>query len=887
MTLLEHLALTVIKFTAPASDREWIVGDVLEEVARIRARDGDTAARRMLVDDAIRGTVHFARPRWSVIRPPEPRGDGFMSTLFHDARYAMRLLRRSPGFTVAAVLTLALAIGANTAIFSAVKGVLISPLPYPHPERLVRLFEESDRTPHFPMSPADFRDYRNELQSFAGIAAFLRGDLQIGDPSHPEQLRGMQVTSGFFGVLGYQPAMGRDFEIADEIPGNSDVVILSHRLWMRRFNSDPAVVGRSIRLSGKSYRVVGVLPEGVQHVGSSYRSYGHGEPVDIWSVLVVPREEKPGLRYSHFFNVVARLRPGVTSAAMEADLRRTAESVAKRYPSQPSPWRPRVVPLKNEIIGTTESTLVALGGAATVVLLLACVNVAGLLLGRGVARGREIGVRAALGATRARLARQLLIESLVLATLGGAIGVALAYSGIAALSRFGPSDIPRLQSISIDSQVLSYALAATIVSALLFGLAPALRLASAGVGETLKEGVRSIAGSPHQRVRRALATVQLALAFVLVVSSGLLMRSFVALINTNPGFQPAGAITASIELPVARYDTDQSAAFYARAAERLRALPGIADAAFTSDLPWTGYDENTGFAIVGRFDKDNDDTEARYHFVTPGYLRSTGVPLVAGRDVTVNDVKAAPLVILINESAARKYWKSAQAAVGAQVNLWGAKRIVAGVIGDVRDMPWHDRSVPALYYPVSQTWYSQPMLLVARTSVDPASTVDTIRHALQELDPELPLANVRPLEAVAGAAMATRRLTLWLVGVFGLTALVLAVVGIYGVMAQAVGQRAHEFGIRQALGATSADILRLVFSSAALMTLAGLAAGVALALVSTRLLASLLYDVTALDPVTFATVGLLLATAAAAAAYLPARRASRIGAAEALRIADQ
>jgi predicted permease len=810
----------------------------------------------------------------------------FMSNLFHDARYAIRLLRRSPGFTGTAVVTLALAIGANTAIFSAVKGVLISPLPYPYPERLVRLFEEAPRTPHFPMAPADFRDYRNELQSFEGITAYQRGDLQIGDGNRPEQLRGMQVTAGFFGVLGYQPAMGRDFELADEIPGNSNVVILSHKLWMRRFSGDPAVVGRSIRLSGKSFRVVGILPEGVQHVGSSYRSYGHGEPVDIWSVLVVPREEKRQDRFSHYFNVVARLRPGVTWAAMEADLRRTRESVAKRYPSPPSPWQPGVVPLKNEIVGTAESTLVALGGAATIVLLLACVNVAGLLLGRGVARGREIGVRAALGATRARLARQLLIESLVLAALGGAIGVSLAYSGLAALSRFGPSDIPRLRSISIDRQVLLYALAATIASALLFGLAPALRLASTGVGETLKEGARAIAGSPHQRVRRALAAVQLALAFVLVVSSGLLMRSFVALITTNPGFHPAGAITAGIELPVARYDIDQSAAFYARAAERIRALPGIADAAFTSDLPWTGYDENTGFSIVGRSEKDNDNTEARYHFITPGYLHSTGVPLVAGRDVIVSDTKNAPFVILINESAARKYWTSAQAAVGAQVDLWGEKRIVAGVVGDVRDMPWHDRAVPALYFPVSQTWYSQPMLLVARTNVDPTSTVETIRRALQELDPELPLSNARPLETVAGAAMATRRLTLWLVGIFGVTALVLAVVGIYGVMAQAVGQRAHEFGIRQALGATSSDILRLVFSSAAVMTLAGLVAGVALALTSTRLLASLLYDVTAFDPLTFATTGVLLAAAAGAAAYLPARRASRISAAEALRISE-
>jgi len=808
-----------------------------------------------------------------------------MTNLIHDVRYALRLFRRSPGFTVTAVMTLALAIGANTAIFSAVKGVLISPLPYPDPDRLVRLFEESDRTPHFPMAPADFRDYRDELQSFSGIAAYFRRDLQIGEANHPEQLRGMQVTAGFFSVLGYQPAIGRDFEAGDEIAGNSDVVILSHALWMRRFDSDPAMIGRSIRLSGKSFRVVGVLPEGVKHVGSTYRSYGHAEPVDVWSVLAVPREERPGLRYSHFFNVVARLRPGVTWAAMESELRRTRESVARRYPVSPSPWYPRAVPLKDEIVGTAESTLVALGGAATAVLVLACVNVAGLLLGRGVVRGREIGVRAALGATRLRLTRQLLIESVVLASLGGALGVALAYGGIALLSRVGPSDIPRLESISVDTQVLVYALAAIIACAVFFGLAPALRLARAGVVDTLKEGVRSVAGSPHQRVRRALAAVQLALAFVLVVSSGLLFRSFVAMITTNPGFEPAGAITASIELPVARYDLGSSTAFFARALERIRALPGVVDAAFTSDLPWTGYDENTGFTIVGRPDTD-DDTGARYHFISPGYVRSTGVPLVAGRDIRDGDISSAPFVILINESTARRYWKTAQAAVGARVKLWGEERTVAGVIGDVRDMPWHDRAARALYFPVAQTWTPQPMLLVARTNVPPASTVDTIRLALQGLDPEIPLAKVRPLEMVAGAAMATRRLTLWLVGLFGLTALVLAVVGIYGVMAQAVGQRAHEFGVRQALGATSADIIRLVFSSAAIMTTTGLITGVVLALVSTRLLASLLYDVTALDPLTFSGVAMLLAFAAAAAAYVPARRATRISAAQALRSAD-
>lgn len=886
MSLIERVALAIIRAAAPPADREWIVGDVLEEMEHVRALEGSSGARRRLLGDALHACLYWIRSKAEFVRQPRSGEEGPMHTFLYDSRYAIRLLRRSPGFAAIAVLTLALAIGANSAIFSAVKGVLISPLPYPDPDRLVRLFEESAKTPHFPLSPADFRDYRNELQTFEGIAAYLRRDLQIGDPARPEQLRGMQVTAGFFGTLGVHPALGREFDAGEEIESNSDVVVLSHSLWMRRFNGDPAVVGRDVRLSGKTFRIVGVLPAGFQHVGSTYRSYGHGEPVDVWSVLVVPREEKPQHRFSHYFNVVARIRPGVTWAQMDADLRRTRESVAARYPSPDSPWHPRAVPLKDEIVGTLQSTLVALGSAATLVLVLACVNVAGLLLGRTGARSREIGVRAALGATRWRLARQLLIESLILSLAGGVAGIVLAYGAVAALIRFGPSDMPRLQTIAVDGEVLLYAAAASLLSALVFGLAPALRLASARVAETLKEGARSVAGTPHQRVRRVLAAVQLALAFVLVVSSGLLLRSFVAMITTNPGFQPAGALTATLELPVARYDSDAAAAFYMRALERIRALPGVQEAAFTSDLPWTGYDENTGFSIVGRESRDDDDVEARYHFVTPGYETATGVPVVAGRGLRMSDTKTAPMVILINESAARKYWKRAEQAVGARVNLWGVERTIAGVVGDVRDMPWHDRAAPALYFPQSQTWYPQPMLLVARTSIEPSSAIDAIRRAIRDIDPELPLASVRPLDMVAAAAMSTRRLTLWLVAMFGVTALVLAVVGIYGVTAQAVGQRTREFGVRQALGATSGDIFRLVFSSAAVMTLSGLCAGIALAVMSTQLIASLLYGVTALDVSTFAAVGLLLAAAAAGASYLPARRATRISAAVALRAAE-
>jgi predicted permease len=809
-----------------------------------------------------------------------------VTTLIQDVNYAIRLLQRSPGFAVTALLTLALSIGANAAIFSAVQGILIAPLPYRDPERLVRLFEETATTLHFPMAPADFRDYRAGLRTFEGVAAYMRADLQIGDVQQPEQLQGMQVTAGFFKLLGYSPAIGREFDLRDELEGNSPVVLLSHSLWMRRFNADPAIVGQAVRFSGRTYQVVGVLPEGVKHVGGTYRTYGHGEPVDVWSVLPVPREEHPRHRFSHYYNVVGRVRAHVGWAEVREDLRRTGEDVAKRYPQPNSPWMPRAVRLKEEIVGTADSTLLVLAAAASAVLLLACVNIAGLLLGRASSRSREIGVRAALGATPARLARQLLIESVVLAAAGGAMGVGFAYLAISALARFGPADIPRLQMIAIDGRVLMYTVAATLLSALAFGLAPALRLAHASVGEALKEGGRAVAGSRHQRVRRTLAAVEVALAFVIVVSSGLLLRSFVSMITTDPGFEPAGVLTASLELPTARYDADASREFFRRAVDRIRALPGVRAVAFSSDLPWTNYDENTGFSIVGRQFPDGDGPQARYHFMSDGYTPATGTRLVAGRDLSSSDTQSAPAVVLLNEAAARKYWGTPEAAVGARLNLWGVERTVAGVIGDVKDMPWNDRAEPALYFPQPQAWYPQPMFLIVRSDIASTSLIEPVRRALRDIDPELPLANIRPLEAVAGAAIATRRLALWLVATFGVTALFLAVVGVYGVIAQTVEERTHEFGVRQALGATRGDIMRLVFSSSATMTCVGLAAGVALALTSTRLLVSLLYEVTPLDRWTFAAVTAILVLAAAGAAYLPARRATRISASSALRGAN-
>ncbi|MEO6238638.1 MAG: ABC transporter permease, partial [Vicinamibacterales bacterium] len=548
---LERLAITLISLSSPARDREWIVGDIEEEIARLASVQGIGHARRWVVGEALRVVADGLRSA-ALARRQTPKGDRLMQTLVQDVRYGIRVLMRSPFFAATAILILALSIGANAAVFSAVSGMLVAPLPYPSPDRLVRIFEENPTTPHFPMAPADFRDYRSGLRTFDGIAAYIRNDLQIADGDRPEQLRGMQVTSGFFKVVGVLPAIGREFEPQEEVTGNDDVVVLSHSLWMRRFNGDPAVVGRPVRLSGRTFRIVGVLPAGFQHVGGTYRSYAHGEPVDVWSVMKVPRDEKPQDRYSHYFNVVARLRPGVSWTVMADDLRATGRGVAQRFPEPGSQWVARAVPLKDEIVGTAQSTLLALSWTAAAVLLLACINVAGLLLGRASGRASEMGVRAALGATRARLARQLLIESLVLAAAGGAAGIALAFAAVAALARYGPADTPRLQDIAVDSSVLLYTATATTVCALVFGLVPAWQLARSGAGAAMKSAGRSVVGSPHQRLRQVLVCSQVALAFVLIVSSGLLLRSFISLLRSDPGFRPDGAITASLELPTAR-----------------------------------------------------------------------------------------------------------------------------------------------------------------------------------------------------------------------------------------------------------------------------------------------------------------------------------------------
>jgi predicted permease len=807
-----------------------------------------------------------------------------MRSILQDVRYASRLLIGSPGFTAVAALTLALGVGANTAIFSVVHGVLLKPLPYAEPDRLIRVFEESlPDVPEFPMSPGAFVEMRGQTRALESMAAYQRSDLQLGG-ERPEQLRGMRVTAGFFQLLGFQPLFGREIQRDDEIAGRGRVAILSHGLWMRRFGSDPSIVGRGITLSGETYQIVGVLPPGVQHVGGSYRSYPHGESVDIWWPQTLPASPQRRDRAQHYLSVVGRMRPGVTLPQAQDDVKRISAQLAGQHPETNAAWSTHVRALRADIVGTSGSTMMALLAAAGVVLLIACLNVAGLLLGRATARAREIGVRSAVGATRLRLVRQLVIESTLLALIGAVIGTAFAFGAVQALLAAAPADTPRLQMVGVDRVALAFTVVATALTALLFGLAPAIQLARAGAAPALQGG-RGAPGGAQHRLRRTLVAAEVALAFVLVVTGGLLLRSFASLLRVDPGFRPDHVLTAVVTLPPARYrETADAAAFFDRFVSRVRALPGVRGAGLTSDLPWTGYDENTSFGIVGRQFPPNEGPEARYHFLTPGAIAALGLPLRAGRDLAPGDDAASAPVVLINEATARKYWGDPQSAIGARLQLWSNQpTTVVGVIGDLKDTPWSETLPGGVYFPQAQMWYPQDMAIVVRSDGDARSLAGPLARIVHDLDPELPLATVRTLDDVAGAAVATRRFTLALVAAFGLSALFLACVGVYGVMAQAVGQRVREFGVRQALGARPADIVLLVLRGGTGMGVAGLAAGLALALPITRLARSLLFRTSPSDPLTLASVALLLLIATLAASYVPARRATRMDPATALR----
>jgi putative ABC transport system permease protein len=814
------------------------------------------------------------------------RRTDYLDNAWQDLRYGARTLARSPGFTAVILLTLALSIGANSAIFSVINAVLLKPLPYPQASRIVRLFFSTRNYPKFPLNPFDFRDLRARSRSFEALAAFTRGDVQLSGSGEPVLLTGFRVSAGYFRVLGLAPALGREFNSNDELPGNGDIVILSNRAWRDKFAADPAIVGRKITLDSQPYTVVGVMPPGTEHPGNEYHALPYGDSVDAWRPFTFGGN--PNNRGSHYMEGIGRLKPGVTAAQAQAEIDAVLAGIGREHGGYEGAHM-LVVPLYHEIVGPDERLLLVLLGAVGLVLMIACANVANLLLTKATARRREIAVRAALGAPHSRLVRQMLTESMLVAAVGGALGTVLAVAGVRALVLLLPAGFPRAASIHVNAEVLIFTLLVSAATGFVFGLAPALEAAHADPQQGLREGGRSsTAGGGRLRLRNALVVAEVGLASVLLIGAGLLLRSFVNLLRTNPGFQPQHALTATLSLPDTEYKTSASIArFYDQLTTRLATLPGVKYAGIGTDLPWTGYDENDGgFLIEGEKPPPGQDFHARYHAASPDYFRALGVPLLRGRFFTEADNHDAPQVLIVNESMARLDWPNRDA-LGGRVAFTDTPKekdwmTVVGIVGDVKDKPDSSAAEPAFWWPLQQAPFRETAVVV-RANSGAATLANSLQREVHQIDPALAVANLRLMDQVADAGVATARFAFFLVGLFAALAIVLAAIGTYGVISYSVNQRQHEFGLRLALGASRWDVLRLVISRGIALTLAGVVAGAAGALALSRVMQNLIYGVSPADPLTFAAVSLVVVAVAILACYLPARRATECDPMTALR----
>ncbi|MGA2738766.1 MAG: ABC transporter permease [Bryobacteraceae bacterium] len=816
------------------------------------------------------------------------RRTDYIENLSRDLRYALRSLRKSPAFTAVILLTLALSIGANSAIFSVIDGVLLRPLPYPDADRIVRVFFHSASYPRFPLNPFDFRDFRARNRSFESLAGFTRADLQLSGTGQPERFTGFAVTAGFFHTLGLHPARGHEFTANNEVPGNQMQAILSDRLWRNRFAADPNILGRKITLDSQPFTVVAVMPPGTEHPGNEYNGVAHGETVDVWWPFAFRGDAAH--RGSHYLEAIGRLKPGVTSRQAQAEMGALIAQLAREHPGALDGWQALVIPLYQEIVGPSQRLLLVLLGAVGLVLLIACANAANLLLARASARRREIAVRTALGAGRARLVRQMLTESLLIALLGGVCAVGIAVAGVRALVALLPAGFPRADTIHVNAAVFGFTLLVALATGVLFGLAPALQAARSDVQDALRAGGRGASSSRgHRRLRSVLVVGEVGLACLLLTGAGLMLRSFVNLLRADPGFRAEHLLTASLSLPDAAYKPLETLRFWGRLTASLDSVAGVRAAGVGTDLPWTGYDDNiSGLTIEGRKPAANEEVHARYHVASPGYFRAVGIPLVRGRFFTAGDDMKAPLALIVNRSMARHYWPH-QDALGKRLTFedhpqekdWMS---IVGIVGDVKDKPDSPAAEMALWWAIDQTPVSVNTMAVAlRGSTDPALLANDLRQAVHRLDPNLAVANIRPMDDIADANVSTPRFALFLVALFAGLALALAAIGIYGVISYAVSQRTREFGLRMALGAQAGDVRRLVLRQGVNLALLGVALGLVGALALGRVLWSLLYQVRPADPATFVSVAALAIAVAALACYLPARRATAVDPANALR----
>ena len=811
-----------------------------------------------------------------------PANSNFVADLRHDLRYAARLQRKNPGFTIVAIIALALGIGANTAIFSVVNTVLLRPLPYKDPERLVMVWEDATKHgyPRDTPAAANFVDWRDQNEVFEGMSAIVDTSFNLTGSGDPERLEGRRVSANMFPLLGVEPHIGRVFTAAEDQPGAQRVVLLSYALWQRRFGGDSGIVGRSLTLNGESHVVVGVMPARFQFPSSDDQ---------VWVPVAFTQQEAAN-RNRHYLQVLARLRPGVSLVQAQSEMSTIAARLQQQYPQSNTDLGATVQPLHEHLVGDIKPALLVLLGAVGLVLLIACANVANLLLARAAVRQKEIAVRVALGARRGRLIRQFLTESVLLSTCGGLVGLAVAYGGLVLLKASIPENISQARDISMDLKVLGFTFLVSVATGLIFGLAPALQAARFNQIDTLKEGGRDAAtGGSGKRLRGLLVTAEVAISLVLLIGAGLLINSFLRLRNVDPGFRTDNLLTMKIVLPEPKYEEmERRSVFYTELINRVQSLAGVRSAAVTSNLPLYRQGNSIGVGIEGQPDPPpGQERIVVTRIISPGYFDTMSIPILRGRGLTDQDTETTPNVVVISETMARRYWPG-EDAVGKRI---AAGRIrspedwiqVVGVAKDVRQFELNAEPRPQMYLTYRQAGFFDSRDLVVKTDVDPASMAATVRKAVWEIDKDQPVSNIQTMDEILADSIARQRFSMLLLAIFAAVALVLAGVGIYGVMSYSVAQRTHEIGIRMALGAQTGAVLKLAVGYGMKLVIAGIAIGLIAAFALTRVMSTLLFGVTATDPTTFTLISLLLIAVAVLASYVPARRATRVNPLIALR----
>jgi predicted permease len=851
--------------------RELIAGDASEEEAlrlALAQLRNDVLARNL----ASLRQAHGRLTDGVLTDATGTPGRTWIERLVQDVRHGARLLGKQPGLTFVAVLSLALAIGANAAVFALVEAVLVRPLGFPEPERLVLVWEASSSAPTLRgnVAPGNYRDWQEQNRTFDEVAALGSIAVNLSGTGEPERLNGQAVTPNFFDVLGVRPMLGRAFAAADARDSVApEVAIVSHRFWQQRFGGRSDITGTDLLLDGNRVTVVGVMPPELQLIDAT---------ADVWLPATPPATD----RGSHYLTVVARLRQGVSVEQAQSDVGFITQHIARAFPKDADNLHAYVMPLREHLVGRARPTLHMLFGAVGAVLLIACANVANLLLARASARRAEIAVRTALGATRARVVRQLLTESVLLAGLGGLMGLALAPLSFSLLKQLVPPTMINSASVSISLPVVAFTLLVSVLTGVAFGVFPALQVTKRSSFDVLRQaGGRSALAGRRGALGGALVVTEVALSVIVVVAAALLMQTFSRLRSIEPGFRPDGVLTMSVRLPRdVQADVVRRSAFYAQLLERLEAVPGITDAAVTTAPPLTWKGGSNGLSIDGRAPQPGQS--ALHRQVSADYFSVIGIPLRAGRAIDVGDRAAAQPVAVVNETMARQFWPD-QGAIGKRFKIGPAESsnpwlTVVGVVGDVKNMGLDAPVRAEMYLPYEQVFYNAsfaPAALVVRTAGDPLGVVTSIRRAVAEIDPNQPVSNVKTLDEILVAETSMRGVGTWLMGAFAALSLLLAAVGLYGVLSYTVSQRLPELGLRMALGAQRVDMLALVVSNGLWLAFLGCAIGIAAALALTRWMRSLLFEVSPSDPVTFASVAALLGAVALAACYVPARRAMK------------